>query len=129
MLGSMEQQFAWDAWQACSKHQDALIAAAIQMCADKIDAVETSRHGYLKYDQAEAIRSLTPADAKVALDELDELCKDAERYRWLREQNWYESSVAVVTNPQNNAFIGASCLSREILDEYIDSKKDKNGSI
>lgn len=52
--------------------------------------------------------------------QLTELEKDAGRYRWLREQHWSDSTLAVICNPTCNVLIGTYCPSKDLLDEAID---------
>lgn len=52
----------------------------------------------------------------------DELSKDAERYRWLREQHWNDSAMAVVFNPKVTVKLGAVCPSGLHLDQAIDEE-------
>lgn len=51
-----------------------------------------------------------------------ELIRDALRYRWLREQHWSESEVAVILDPKVNVKLGTDCPSGERLDNMIDAK-------
>jgi hypothetical protein len=54
--------------------------------------------------------------------------KDAERYRWLRMQTWYQSGIAVVSNPKEAVKIGYDCPSYARLDDIIDAAiaKERN---
>lgn len=61
-----------------------------------------------------------PAQAS-AVDERDR--KDAERYRWLREQHWTENLIGVVIRPKDNAKLGSMLPSLELLDDTIDRMK------
>lgn len=61
-----------------------------------------------------------PAQAS-AVDERDR--KDAERYRWLREQHWTENLIGVVIRPKDNAKLGSMLPSLELLDDTIDHMK------
>ena len=47
--------------------------------------------------------------------------KDAERYRWLREQHWSTDTIAVVLNPKQAVKLGHVCPSDSLLDETIDA--------
>ena len=60
-------------------------------------------------------------DLLEAADEIERLRKDAERYRWLREQQWSSSPVCVVADPKRAVKIGHTCPSREYLDIEIDA--------
>lgn len=48
--------------------------------------------------------------------------RNADRYEWLRSQNWDESSVAVVQHPKVNVRLGARCPSGDLLDDLIDAE-------
>ncbi len=50
-----------------------------------------------------------------------ELRKDAERYSWLRAQNWNTSLLAVVADPKDAIKLGHDCPSLARLDEQIDA--------
>lgn len=54
------------------------------------------------------------------LDELSNLRKDAERYRWLREQRWNYGKIAVVTQPKKAIKPGYDAPSFDRLDSIID---------
>ena len=49
-----------------------------------------------------------------------ELKRDAERYRWLRDQDWHDSPLCVISNPKHSVKPGSDCPSRERLDHKID---------
>lgn len=48
------------------------------------------------------------------------LQRDAERYRFLREQHWYDGDIAVVKNPKECVAPGSMCPSFDNLDATID---------
>lgn len=60
-----------------------------------------------------------------ALDSLkrmvEELEKDAARYRWLRIQHWSESEICVVASPKQAVNLGYDCPSTDRLDAAIDA--------
>ena len=61
---------------------------------------------------------------EVALELLAEnetLRKDADRYRWLREQNWAISEMAVATYPKESIKLGYDCPFGDRLDSAIDA--------
>ncbi len=64
-------------------------------------------------------------DSAIAMREaataLERLRKDAERYRWLREQHWSEAEICVVTNPKDAIKLGYYCPSSVRLDSAIDA--------
>lgn len=47
--------------------------------------------------------------------------EDAERYRWLREQQWNEADMAVVCHPKKSVKLGFDCPSGQRLDDAIDA--------
>lgn len=49
------------------------------------------------------------------------LQRDAERYRWLRLQDWDTCDLAVVANPKHAIKLGQDAPSRERLDARIDA--------
>lgn len=49
--------------------------------------------------------------------------KDAERYRWLRAQNWNDSSLCVVERPKKSVKLGFDCPSLQRLDDAIDAAR------
>jgi len=53
--------------------------------------------------------------------ECEGLRKDAARYRWLRTQNWYRSSLFVVSGGKSEIKLGTYCPIREQLDAAIDA--------
>lgn len=55
--------------------------------------------------------------------EVDAMRADAERYRWLRQQHWYEAALCVVVNPKNAVKLGHDCPSLERLDAAIDAAR------
>lgn len=57
--------------------------------------------------------------------ERDELRKDAERYRWLRAQNWNDDLLCVVVKPKADVKLGYDCPSLVRLDEAIDEQMEK----
>lgn len=62
----------------------------------------------------QAKRELSLAQSRLA-----EVEKDAERYRWLRSQDWDTSPLFVVKQP-TEVSLGTDCPSRERLDAAID---------
>ena len=46
--------------------------------------------------------------------------ENAGRYRWLRQQHWSTSTIAVVLDPKKNVELGATLPSLEDLDAEID---------
>lgn len=50
----------------------------------------------------------------------EEDARDAARYRWLRQQEWHRSTIAVVVEPKVSVRLGHDLPNRERLDEMID---------
>lgn len=55
---------------------------------------------------------------------LENLQRDAERYRALRKMHWSTGKLAVVFNPKDNVYLGATCPSEERLDTLVDQLGD-----
>lgn len=58
-------------------------------------------------------------------DENAKLLEDAERYRWLRQQNWNESTICAVARPRDAVKLGYDCPSMDRLDATIDAAMQK----
>lgn len=67
------------------------------------------------------------ADYWKAMYERD--ARDAARYRWLRQQDWFDSDLCVLRDPKNvltkGVGLGADCPSRDRLDAAIDAALDE----
>ena len=77
-------------------------------------------------------RDARHAAAELALKadaEIDELRKDAERYRWLRAQHWSTSSLCVVADPGDAVKLGRTCPSGEYLDIAVDDAMQASGAV
>lgn len=75
-----------------------------------------------EFGLAEAyFRAANPATILALLAERAELKRDAERYRWLRMADWWDSSVCVIKDPKSQARLGSDCPSRDRLDAAIDA--------
>ena len=74
---------------------------------------------------ADAVRFMQERDAARA--EVEALRADAERYRWLREQHWFDSPICVVVNPKTQLLLGTHCPFGEKLDEKIDAARAAQG--
>lgn len=57
--------------------------------------------------------------------ENESLRKDAERYRWIRVQQWDASCLAVVASPKKAVKLGYDCPSGDRLDKQIDAAMAK----
>jgi hypothetical protein len=66
-------------------------------------------------------------DLAALLKELDAAKADAERYRWLRDQDWFDGPMCVLCDPKRvltkGIGIGADCPSRDRLDTAIDKAR------
>lgn len=76
-------------------------------------------------DVTEAIPGVTymdpPDGGDVSIPEqVRRMAIDAERYRWLRMANWWDSPLCVVRNPKEQAKPGTDCPSMNRLDEAVD---------
>lgn len=58
--------------------------------------------------------------------ELAEARADAERYRWLRMQAWWDSPLCVVRSPKLALKLGSDCPSLRRLDAAIDTAKEQS---
>lgn len=54
--------------------------------------------------------------------EVEELRRDAERYRWLRKQHWSNRILLIVVSPPGALRAGTDCPSLVRLDEMIDAE-------
>lgn len=69
------------------------------------------------------------AEAQALVDRLtaerDAALADANRYRWLRDQDWFDGPLCVLRDPKktltSGAGLGADCPSRDRLDSAIDA--------
>lgn len=57
--------------------------------------------------------------------EVEALRADAERYRWLRRQDWFSSPLCVVTEPKQAILPGFLAPSWDHLDGVIDKEMSK----
>jgi hypothetical protein len=64
----------------------------------------------------ERIDAMMAAESRPTADEVD-----ANRYRWLRAQNWDTGLLAVVADPKDAVKLGCDCPSLSRLDEQIDA--------
>lgn len=63
-------------------------------------------------------------DAAEMLNVIDSIRKDAERHRWLRNQNWTQRGLFVVSAEQRDVvMVGTNCPSQELLDAAIDAAR------
>lgn len=60
--------------------------------------------------------------------DVEELRKDAERYRWIRTADWWRSPMCAISNPKEQAKLGSDCPSGDRLDAQIDAAMAKEAS-
>lgn len=67
-----------------------------------------------------------------ALADIEAACKvehgrsiNAERYEWLRQRHWYDSTMCVVLYPKQAVKLAQTCPSHEMLDAMIDDARKK----
>ena len=76
-------------------------------------------------DGKKAVQTGQSATAAQQKDAAGAVEKDAKRYRFLREQDWFDSELCVLRNPKmvltRGIGLGADCPSLERLDVFIDA--------
>ena len=87
----------------------------------RVDVSAYSNNAIRKEDGRFYMACEVDAEIDALKAENERLRKDAERYRWLREQHWNESYFAVVCFPKKSVRLGADCPSLLRLDEAIDA--------
>lgn len=55
-------------------------------------------------------------------NELEAVVRDAERYRWLRAQQWDVANLFVIAGSKSQVRLGTDCPSLDRLDEAIDAQ-------
>lgn len=75
--------------------------------------LEIHKHAWCNKVECDAAAWLRRLDA-----ENKALRADAERYRWLRAQNWHDSDLCVVRRPRQAIKPGYDCPSGDRLDEF-----------
>jgi hypothetical protein len=64
-------------------------------------------------------------ELNLAREDSAAFARDAGRYRWLREQDWFDGSICVLRNPKRvltqGVGLGADCPSHDRLDQFIDA--------
>lgn len=94
--------------------------ADAEACKKNIDEVDQDgRVCWIEFKPDHGTASALPAS---------EDARDAARYRWLREQHWNESNVAVVLAPKKAVKLGYDCPSGQRLDEIIDAARSASAS-
>ena len=72
------------------------------------------------YTRVCATGILLESQRQQAYAQIAALRADAERYRWLRIQDWFDGPMAVVVNPKDAIRLGHDAPSRDRLDAAID---------
>ncbi len=91
------------------------------VCARKSAEVRHQFHDNHGRKQTPMSYADLQAERDALLAEQDALRKDAERYRWLRIADWWNSPLCVIRDPKQQAKPGSDCPSRDRLDEAIDA--------
>lgn len=124
-------QNAWEVWQAAQSPAVPVVERnqcdgcnrGLQVCDDGLHR-EPSGHPVMactrnKYTHSIPATELASLREKAAM--VDELRKDAERYRWLREQSWDAGELCIVSQPKHAVKLGHDCPSLFRLDAAIDA--------
>lgn len=74
----------------------------------------------IEHDGGRTLRDFFVENGMLELIPKDRDSVDAARYRWLRDQHWSESSIAVVVKPRESIKPGYDCPSAKRLDRLID---------
>jgi len=103
---------------------------AATLCIDEADAICEAKQNATLYERnaPHTATQLVPVpDLAALLKELDAAKADAERYRWLRDQDWFDGPMCVLCDPKRvltkGIGIGADCPSRDRLDTAIDKAR------
>jgi hypothetical protein len=105
----LAEETCYEEAAVCWKHHQA-VEARLAMAEDAAAKGDLAR-------QTAGGMELEIAELKARLAEAE---RDAARYRWLREQHWSKSAVAVVASPKQAVKLGHDCPSDERLDAFID---------
>ena len=95
-----------------------------------LDELEDAQRG-MKYSHAIRLKKTIEdleAERDAALVELEACRKDADRYRWLRQAEWWRSPICVIRNPKDQAKPGSDCPSNLRLDSAIDAAMSQEQS-
>lgn len=98
--------------------RDAFLAGQIENADANGIPAEYTEVGRRNYIIGMLSTKLTAAE-----DRLAAVSADAERYRWLREQEWSASKLCVVVEPKRAVKLGHDCPSLHRLDEAIDAAR------
>ncbi|MGE3346079.1 MAG: hypothetical protein AB7I35_01450 [Ramlibacter sp.] len=97
-----------DQWRSCDP---AMMAREQSVAAIQFAFEDAKRDILALAASADALR--------VAFEKLQPL---AQRYIWLREQDWNSAELCVVTDPKRTVRLGTDCPSRARLDDAIDAR-------
>jgi len=123
MSKEVKRYAPWDSENGMVEHQ-----FGNWVDADDYEALlaenESMRGLYKMHQQTETreMRELR-AERDALLAERDAAQKDAERYRWLRMADWWNSPLCVIRDPKQQAKPGTDCPSRDRLDAAIDAAR------
>lgn len=92
----------------------------------KQNGIYAAQHNaYLEVADRMLAAAPAPAVVQAEVSEQDKI--DAERYRWLRLQDWFDNTLCVLRNPkdilQSRGGFGADCPSMSRLDDAIDAAR------
>lgn len=102
------------------------------LCDDEDNACIDHIKGFIEYARyLGRERAFAQQEARVQREQCvaaearcEELASDAERYRWLRLQNWNTSPLCVVVQPKEAVKLGHDCPSGDRLDIAIDFARE-----
>lgn len=110
----------WPIWNSCmyEMHSAANPAAVLELIAE----IERQAAQFKEWQASHHANYCAVADERDQLKaENDALRKDAERYRWFRNQHWDSSAICAVVDPKQSTTLGAYCPSGKLLDDAIDA--------
>lgn len=121
------------AWQV--RRTDGSPLAVWDSCTQELYEATLATGVYAGYKEGPPceVRALYTHPAPVQQEgDASQDAKDAARYRWLREQDWFSSPLCVLRDPKkaltSGKGLGADCPSRERLDAAIDAALSSKGS-
>jgi hypothetical protein len=129
----------WQAWLARAAIAGAAPADRMHIGAEEL----TLQHAYAegRRDEQEGLSSVLPGTtymdppdggAPTILEQLQRQAKDAARYRWLRQQDWFDGELCVLRDPKKvltrGIGLGADCPSLDRLDAAIDAAMNVRGA-
>jgi len=114
---------------AASRAESERLSSMIDHQRDEAMEMERMLRAELAASQAECERmrgalsdlGVTADEARAGVERSRANKRDAERYRWLRNQLWETASLCVVENPKRALRLGSYCPRGEYLDAAIDA--------